>query len=1250
MHWASSVVEREGHEVVVVPISVRFGTASRAHTVRSMLQALQKTSHGDEKPSMDPQNPGESLQTYLSTPRSASAKPLLVVLDGLDEASDWSPGEFLGSSAARDIKILASARQTATRNGDDWRRILGWRTEDCALFELSPLDRGGVGEVLVQKVPDAADFDAFVEALYAKTQGEPLTLRLYCDDLHASATASQLADSPPGLHGYFQTWWEMQRSLWKQSSNDVARLEEACKEVMGVLSVALGPLSPKDIQSILPQSNVQEALNGVDRFVVRTSDDERCMLAHPKLAIYIQEMGWRRLDALMQWANGQLEALTNGRLAPNALSEYVLRHLGEHLEEQGDVKGLRALLTQPWKEAWEHRDGSLEGFLADAERAWRMFEGLEAPDGEQMVRLGARSALIRASCASRTRQLPPELPALLVEDDLWSDEVALFNTRHPSRGYQAETLSQMTPHLRGDTIAELFEDLTGLKVWGETPGQALAQIIHRAHALELVDLQGCMDTLASIEPAKIRAQAAATLCTKASFKAAGAQLSERLLADHKGVDRGIHAAAMLIKALRVAPAALRPRLMRTIDHRIWDDDEGHDKRTLGWMAKGGEVDAALDLALKQYSAFPKINALAAVIPHLPSGAAKDDAYGVWWSTLEKEATHHRFDQFGVPLPLEAPWQDRYLSLMQTVASPAVKAICLARLARHHPQRVEEACLAVEGVQGGLFRAFAADYMLPVIEAERRETWLTQGVTTLFDDLEGSRGDKVRKAWQAWPDVRTEPLESWWFKPYVSIETHICRLLRGQSSAMRRQHLLVLLGRAHKIDDGHNQAGMVGRLMEDIAPKERPKLLKEALERTKGHPKGAFTMQWLLPYTPNGAQERLSMACIDALPDKIEGKDTALAFMVPFVPGKARQNIQKRALDAWYARTVNTIPPPVATLLRRHATPSELEAMLESLKGPLKARNKRQNPRHQGDMVLMALELAREGTKEHIKPWLKPGMKCATERKLLFTPIISSPIVSQMAPELEDGQLEALVEHYFPQHSPQMERFLGSKGLPLRAQAAILKAIANRGAPERAYALARTVPRDHNKTALMAPIAGFLQGAPLEEATRYALGTLGRHAVGPGGNVSLLNTVIQGFLPSQPALWDTFHELAHRERPQGASLETLVLLYDHGAAAQRLQIKDAMVKAYAQYQLSGFGDTKRFDAVAQLLTQAQIEALLLQELAQGAKTHRSRLLMDPHAWSGAHKTTSKGTLAYCAQRLGLSRALAEEILDVCRWLP
>jgi hypothetical protein len=121
------------------------------------------------------------------------------------------------------------------------------------------------------------------------------------------------------------------------------------------------------------------------------------------------------------------------------LTAYDLAHLVAHMAEAEDWENVHRLLqleTTSRRNAWfEAREAYLSrsGYLEDLQRAWQVAETAYQPEeraqtGVQIGRI-VRYALVQASLNSLSGKLPPELPALLVDEGLWSWEHALAITR-----------------------------------------------------------------------------------------------------------------------------------------------------------------------------------------------------------------------------------------------------------------------------------------------------------------------------------------------------------------------------------------------------------------------------------------------------------------------------------------------------------------------------------------------------------------------------------------------------------------------------------------------------------------------------------------------------------------------------------------------------------------------------------------------------------------------------------------------------
>jgi hypothetical protein len=142
--------------IVFVPVSLRYDTASRAVFFAALAARLAYLFR-EQIPTGLIQNPDalqEKVSEYLRQPPSKGR--LLIILDGLDEATDWEIGPYLfRPSPPEGLRVVVSARYLAGESGPEgWLNRLGW--ENYRVLDLKPLTREGVAEAL-RSIPPPLD-------------------------------------------------------------------------------------------------------------------------------------------------------------------------------------------------------------------------------------------------------------------------------------------------------------------------------------------------------------------------------------------------------------------------------------------------------------------------------------------------------------------------------------------------------------------------------------------------------------------------------------------------------------------------------------------------------------------------------------------------------------------------------------------------------------------------------------------------------------------------------------------------------------------------------------------------------------------------------------------------------------------------------------------------------------------------------------------------------------------------------------
>lgn len=495
LRWCQKLLAQRNLAVAYFPVSIRFRT-NLAGVAFPSLVALLASLHGEKVPT-DP-NLHEDIWRGLFTEYIKRPLPdgrsLLLVLDGVDEAADWSAGPNLFPlDPPAGLHIVLSARYLANdQDATAWLKRLGWTRPGLArTLELYPLDRTGIASVLMQMgfpLDLLSSRINIVSELYRLSEGDPLLVRLYVDDLWERGEAAvrfqpeDLQAIHPGLSGYFERWWKDQRLLW---SKEAPQREATAQIILNLLAGALGPLSKKDILSLTPgETNLQtggieQHLIPLARFVTGDGVRQGYVFSHPRLANYFLEERLNNEERqtveqrFLTWGEQTLAALNEHSLSPEQASPYIIQYHGAHLERaQAAAPALLALVSNGWRRAWEKLDRANAGFLGDVERAWRAAEreNRQAIDaGQTPPYLGdeVRCLLSQVSINSVTSNISPRLMLEAVKTHIWTPAQGLASIRLISDlTSRARELVGLAPYvqepLRTDILQEALDTIAAI--------------------------------------------------------------------------------------------------------------------------------------------------------------------------------------------------------------------------------------------------------------------------------------------------------------------------------------------------------------------------------------------------------------------------------------------------------------------------------------------------------------------------------------------------------------------------------------------------------------------------------------------------------------------------------------------------------------------------------------------------------------------------------------------------------------------
>ncbi|MBE9125908.1 MULTISPECIES: hypothetical protein [unclassified Coleofasciculus] len=263
------------------------------------------------------------LYNLLRERGAREGKPLVIVLDGLDEAERPFSAPF-PTPLPENVFVIASARAD---EGQEQKYLEGW-TDNCQLSHLERLYKQAIAQWLrnTDELAAFAEDTHFVAQLDEITQGFPLYLRYLTEELSHAAKQGQdvrelLAQTPKGFERYVE---QQLRGL------DELELPDERWQFFALLAVAKGVLEKEDVKALTGMRDRQlRQLHQswqVTRWM-RISEGKLYAFAHPLLATtFAAQLGDDAEDALhdlidycAKWEKYQ--------------SRYALRHYAEHLRE-----------------------------------------------------------------------------------------------------------------------------------------------------------------------------------------------------------------------------------------------------------------------------------------------------------------------------------------------------------------------------------------------------------------------------------------------------------------------------------------------------------------------------------------------------------------------------------------------------------------------------------------------------------------------------------------------------------------------------------------------------------------------------------------------------------------------------------------------------------------------------------------------------------------------------------------------------
>jgi hypothetical protein len=386
---------------------------------------------------------------------------LLLVLDGLDEASGWQVGrDLFPRTPPPHLRIVASARQMARTDRTTWLERLGWRSVQARDLGLAGLSRAAVSDIL-RRMGNPLDQLAIDVELLTEiarvSEGDPLTIRLLVEALQdETLSPGNLTRLPPGLEAFVRDRLD---ELERYSST-----APTVRALLGLCAVALGPVMSDDLERLAPDRfQIRADLNQAAKMVARFIIGDGCaasgyVFSHPRLReLFLEkllsdrereEYRQRFVAYGQQWYEQYIHQQAKAQSLPAYLRQFWISHLAGGGQWElarsivTDVMQIGSRYEQPWATARYAAEGSYAGYLGDLDQLWRYDETCND------LALGLRCALIAGSIRSLSGNLSPELLVGLVTvgtpEGKWTPAAALEHLRQiPDRNRQYQALQAL---------------------------------------------------------------------------------------------------------------------------------------------------------------------------------------------------------------------------------------------------------------------------------------------------------------------------------------------------------------------------------------------------------------------------------------------------------------------------------------------------------------------------------------------------------------------------------------------------------------------------------------------------------------------------------------------------------------------------------------------------------------------------------------------------------------------------------------
>ncbi len=296
-------------------------------------------------------------------------KRLIVIIDGVDEAEEWTPSVMLfPKDLPTSTKIFFSVRTDSEERREKYLLDFALDRADVKLHVIDVIQKEGISTLIRAAGGHAHGLDSdqkFINKVFDASNGNPFYLRFLVKDIAAGyIDKSNIGEQPKGVDAFLGRWKE---DLYEDLDID----QKVYFELLGFFTAALGPLKIEDLMRLSPDvlkgELIDRAISGSLLRYLNGDKDSGYSLCHPLFKDHLRKTMFP-VDNYVDKNAFKFKILKYCKNWHSQRSSYILAHYIAHLIEAGKEKEIFQLICQEWKDAHYETSLSTRGFAADVEK------------------------------------------------------------------------------------------------------------------------------------------------------------------------------------------------------------------------------------------------------------------------------------------------------------------------------------------------------------------------------------------------------------------------------------------------------------------------------------------------------------------------------------------------------------------------------------------------------------------------------------------------------------------------------------------------------------------------------------------------------------------------------------------------------------------------------------------------------------------------------------------------------------------